>query len=209
MMDIMFLMNFIIIFTLFLASGVLIIIFYQIIKIDFKKLREITKESNSKEVLKKESLNEKLENEKLEENQKSDNKSMKINYNQVDSINQVVEKQTTPELSKVEDVETLLKGASKNQEEVNKKEELTSLTKDVMEIKNNNVEIKVDQSDKKQLSKSIEIEKGESEQLSEVESLLKVEEIKPSDLNKQFMELSEYVKKLRDSLKALRKNEEI
>ncbi|MEM1855446.1 MAG: hypothetical protein QXG70_00555, partial [Candidatus Methanomethylicaceae archaeon] len=172
-------------------------------------LREITKESNSKEVLKKESLNEKLENEKLEENQKSDNKSMKINYNQVDSINQVVEKQTTPELSKVEDVETLLKGASKNQEEVNKKEELTSLTKDVMEIKNNNVEIKVDQSDKKQLSKSIEIEKGESEQLSEVESLLKVEEIKPSDLNKQFMELSEYVKKLRDSLKALRKNEEI
>ncbi|MDH5807076.1 MAG: hypothetical protein QXW62_00660 [Candidatus Methanomethylicaceae archaeon] len=208
-MDIMFLMNFIIIFTLFLASGVLIIIFYQIIKIDFKKLREITKESNSKEVLKKESLNEKLENEKLEENQKSDNKSMKINYNQVDSINQVVEKQTTPELSKVEDVETLLKGASKNQEEVNKKEELTSLTKDVMEIKNNNVEIKVDQSDKKQLSKSIEIEKGESEQLSEVESLLKVEEIKPSDLNKQFMELSEYVKKLRDSLKALRKNEEI
>ncbi|MEM0100711.1 MAG: hypothetical protein QW522_00540, partial [Candidatus Methanomethyliaceae archaeon] len=99
-MDIMFLMNFIIIFTLFLASGVLIIIFYQIIKIDFKKLREITKESNSKEVLKKESLNEKLENEKLEENQKSDNKSMKINYNQVDSINQVVEKQTTPELSK-------------------------------------------------------------------------------------------------------------
>lgn len=208
MMDIMFLMNFIIIFTLFLASGVLIIIFYQIIKIDFKKLREITKESNSKEVLKKESLNEKLENEKLEENQKSDNKSMKINYNQVDSINQVVEKQTTPELSKVEDVETLLKGASKNQE-VNKKEELTSLTKDVMEIKNNNVEIKVDQSDKKQLSKSIEIEKGESEQLSEVESLLKVEEIKPSDLNKQFMELSEYVKKLRDSLKALRKNEEI
>ncbi|MEM4528900.1 MAG: hypothetical protein QXW27_03390 [Candidatus Methanomethylicaceae archaeon] len=207
-MDIMFLMNFIIIFTLFLASGVLIIIFYQIIKIDFKKLREITKESNSKEVLKKESLNEKLENEKLEENQKSDNKSMKINYNQVDSINQVVEKQTTPELSKVEDVETLLKGASKNQE-VNKKEELTSLTKDVMEIKNNNVEIKVDQSDKKQLSKSIEIEKGESEQLSEVESLLKVEEIKPSDLNKQFMELSEYVKKLRDSLKALRKNEEI
>ncbi|MEM1573625.1 MAG: hypothetical protein QXY96_03975 [Candidatus Methanomethylicaceae archaeon] len=208
-MDIIFLMNFIIIFTLFLASGVLIIIFYQIIKIDFKKLREITKESHSKEVLKKESLNEKLENEKLEENQKSDNKSMKINYNQVDSINQVVEKQTTPELSKVEDVETLLKGASKNQEEVNKKEELTSLTKDVMEIKNNNVEIKVDQSDKKQLSKSIEIEKGESEQLSEVESLLKAEEIKPSDLNKQFMELSEYVKKLRDSLKALRKNEEI
>lgn len=209
MMDIIFLMNFIIIFTLFLASGVLIIIFYQIIKIDFKKLREITKESHSKEVLKKESLNEKLENEKLEENQKSDNKSMKINYNQVDSINQVVEKQTTPELSKVEDVETLLKGASKNQEEVNKKEELTSLTKDVMEIKNNNVEIKVDQSDKKQLSKSIEIEKGESEQLSEVESLLKAEEIKPSDLNKQFMELSEYVKKLRDSLKALRKDEEI
>ncbi|MEM2178012.1 MAG: hypothetical protein QXI49_00850 [Candidatus Methanomethylicaceae archaeon] len=208
-MDIIFLMNFIIIFTLFLASGVLIIIFYQIIKIDFKKLREITKESHSKEVLKKESLNEKLENEKLEENQKSDNKSMKINYNQVDSINQVVEKQTTPELSKVEDVETLLKGASKNQEEVNKKEELTSLTKDVMEIKNNNVEIKVDQSDKKQLSKSIEIEKGESEQLSEVESLLKAEEIKPSDLNKQFMELSEYVKKLRDSLKALRKDEEI
>lgn len=204
MMDLMFLMNFIIIFTLFLAIGVLIIIFYQIIKIDFKKLREITKEIPSK----KESLKE-ASNERLEDVRNDVNKSVEVDLNnnqsKVDNQAGNSEKQTPSELSKVDDVEALLKGASSNQES-------PSPIDNIMDIKTDQASIKLDQSsqlNEKQSSQSTEkvIEKKEPEELSEVESLLKAEEVKPSDINKQFMELSEYVKKLRDSLKSLKKDE--
>lgn len=203
MMDMLSLMNFIIIFTLFLAVGVLVIIFYQVIKIDFNKLKEIPKTTPSR----KETLEEKSES------ARDDLKvSMKATPMEVLSTNsqaistgneQTTEKQSAPELNKVDDVEALLKGTSKTQDEKG-----LTLANDLMEIKSISSSDKVAQP--KQSIESVEkvLGKEEPEQLNEVESLLKVEEVRPSDVRRQFTELSEYVKKLRDTLKAFKKDEE-
>lgn len=198
MLDMISMMNIVIIFTMFLAVGVLITVFYEIIKFNFKEISlkgsPLQKEKSSEDYSINKGinqLNDQSPSDLISKNvEETMEKSPSLGSNNVPSSNTIAS-----ELSKSDDVEALLKGASKEQNE------------DLINIRNSKME-----ENNKELNSKIEenqVSKEEDEQLSEVENLLKVKQPKDEalEISRQLHELNEYVKKLRDSLKNFTKSE--
>ncbi|MCS7098569.1 MAG: hypothetical protein NZ922_06295 [Candidatus Methanomethyliaceae archaeon] len=216
MIDMISMMNIVIIFTMFLAAGVLIVVFYEIIKINFNKIKESSKERKpQKEVPSFEDSGSMNNNQLLSDNQPSDSQPSEIiNENKnlegatpVEKANPSESKNAAvSESIKTDDVEALLKGASKEQSEEELKKGLINTKDSKIDQLNQNSKIeKLNQVNEKISEKESE----KIEQLSEVENLLKTKQPKDEalEISKQLYELNEYVKKLRDSLRSFTKSE--